>query len=214
MLSAPQSQQLEQQGYLLLEKLLPEKNLPTYIDLFESACLLPQHGSRPVKGTRHPLLNAQPQWLTLLQSPAIQACLQLLLPEGYQLHELKGRDPLPGFGEQGLHSDWLPRSPQEPWRVATVLWALDAFTLENGATRVVPGSHQRVGKVPSNYAAPHHHHPQELLICMPAGSALVFNGHLWHSGTRNRSQQARRALQCVYYSSSISQNTPYSGKTA
>jgi ectoine hydroxylase-related dioxygenase (phytanoyl-CoA dioxygenase family) len=27
---------------------------------------------------------------------------------------------------------------------------------------------------------------------------LLFNGHLWHSGTRNNSKSSRRVLQCQY----------------
>jgi ectoine hydroxylase-related dioxygenase (phytanoyl-CoA dioxygenase family) len=60
----------------------------------------------------------------------------------------------------------------------------------------VPGSHRVWG-----FAASKKHdtpHPDERLVTMPAGSVLVFNGHLWHSGTRNRSTANRDALQLSF----------------
>jgi ectoine hydroxylase-related dioxygenase (phytanoyl-CoA dioxygenase family) len=41
-------------------------------------------------------------------------------------------------------------------------------------------------------------HPRDLLNPDPIFSVLVFNGHPWHSGTRNDSARSRRALQCVF----------------
>ena len=37
-------------------------------------------------------------------------------------------------------------------------------------------------------------HPGEVLLLAPAGTVVVFNSHLWHSGTLNRSSRPRRAL--------------------
>jgi ectoine hydroxylase-related dioxygenase (phytanoyl-CoA dioxygenase family) len=101
---------------------------------------------------------------------------------------------LPGFGQQGLHTDWLTRDPNEPFAVVTALGALDGFTNENGAPRVVPGSHLVPRPIPKAMQAPAAHHPREQLVLARAGSVVVFNGHLAHSGTRNRSRAPRRTL--------------------
>jgi ectoine hydroxylase-related dioxygenase (phytanoyl-CoA dioxygenase family) len=80
--------------------------------------------------------------------------------------------------------------------VATTIVAIDDFTLENGATRVVPGSHRQLrlhAPKGSDVAF-----PGERVIAMRAGSALVLSGHLWHSGTRNRSNGRRDALQIIF----------------
>ena len=44
--------------------------------------------------------------------------------------------------------------------------------------------------------APENHHPGEVRVTAGAGAALIFNGHLWHGGTRNGSREPRRVLQC------------------
>ncbi len=68
-----------------------------------------------------------------------------------------------------------------------MIWALDDFTADNGATVVAPGSHLwPAGRRPQ---------PQELVpVVMPAGSVVVYSGRLWHSAGQNRAQTTRRAL--------------------
>ena len=48
--------------------------------------------------------------------------------------------------------------------------------------------------MPDNRAA----HPDEVLLMAPAGTVVVFNSHLWHGGTLNRSSRPRRALHSYF----------------
>jgi ectoine hydroxylase-related dioxygenase (phytanoyl-CoA dioxygenase family) len=89
----------------------------------------------------------------------------------------------------------FPRVPSEPFHVVTALWLLDDFTPDNGATQVVPGSHRLAKGSPRPMQQPESRHPDQKLVLAEAGSVLVFNGHLWHGGTRNESARPRRALQ-------------------
>jgi ectoine hydroxylase-related dioxygenase (phytanoyl-CoA dioxygenase family) len=96
----------------------------------------------------------------------------------------------PGQGAQPLHFDAgvypLPRDVEAE---TNVIWALDDFTPTNGATLVAPGSHLwPAGRRPQ---------PSELVpVVMPAGSAVVYSGRLWHAAGENRSAATRRALIC------------------
>ncbi|HEX8087722.1 MAG TPA: phytanoyl-CoA dioxygenase family protein, partial [Blastocatellia bacterium] len=114
----------------------------------------------------------------------------------FSLFQLHGRDPLPGYGQQGLHTDWRPRAAGEPFNIVTAIWLLDDFTPANGATRLVPGSHHLTGQVPKTMADPASRHPDQIQVSANAGSVVIFNGHLWHSGMRNDSRASRRVLQC------------------
>lgn len=80
---------------------------------------------------------------------------------------------------------------------------MDDFTPNNGATRVIPGSHLVLRPVPKALLQPERRHPDEKLIVAKAGSVLLFNAHLLHSGTRNRSNGSRRALQCQFRARAI-----------
>jgi ectoine hydroxylase-related dioxygenase (phytanoyl-CoA dioxygenase family) len=82
--------------------------------------------------------------------------------------------------------------------VCNSIWLLDDFTPENGATRVVPGSHRR-GTMPGDEMAnPGDEHPEQIQLTGEAGTVVVFNSHLWHGGTQNRTDKPRRALHSYF----------------
>jgi ectoine hydroxylase-related dioxygenase (phytanoyl-CoA dioxygenase family) len=75
---------------------------------------------------------------------------------------------------------------------------LDDFTPDNGALRVVPGSH-RSGRRPQEVLDdPRAPHPDEVLVTGRAGDVVVMNSHLWHGGTANRTAGRRLALHAFY----------------
>jgi ectoine hydroxylase-related dioxygenase (phytanoyl-CoA dioxygenase family) len=41
-------------------------------------------------------------------------------------------------------------------------------------------------------------HPGEVQITGHAGTVVIFNSHLWHGGTQNRSDRPRRALHSYF----------------
>jgi ectoine hydroxylase-related dioxygenase (phytanoyl-CoA dioxygenase family) len=149
-------------------------------------------------GTRHLQVGACETFAAMRAEPRVAAAAQHVIARPFGLMNWGGRDPLPGFGQQGLHADWRPRAAWEPFHVATAIWLLDDFTPDNGATRIVPRSHRRGGAVPKPFAGPECHHPEEKVVVARAGSVLVINGHLWHSGTRNRTTRPRRVVQCMF----------------
>src|SRR5688500_20386103 len=71
---------------------------------------------------------------------------------------------------------------------------LDAFTVANGATAFVPGSHL-LGKSPREVLADlNASHPEEIVVEGQPGDVLVFNGHCWHAGRPNETDGHRRAV--------------------
>jgi ectoine hydroxylase-related dioxygenase (phytanoyl-CoA dioxygenase family) len=120
-----------------------------------------------------------------------------VLGAGWHLAALNLRAPLPGSGHQGLHPDFEQRRIGEPWQTLSAMWAITAFTADNGPLRVIPGSH-RVSEPPIDMQAwgsgmgPH---PEEVRVTAPAGSVILFNSaDLWHSGTFNYSPEPRLAV--------------------
>ena len=87
--------------------------------------------------------------------------------------------------EQGIYP--LPRDRDV---MITALWALDDFTADNGATRVVPGSHLR----PAGKPDPAETIPAE----MPAGSVLLFCGRLYHGAGANTTGRPRLGVVIDY----------------
>jgi ectoine hydroxylase-related dioxygenase (phytanoyl-CoA dioxygenase family) len=101
---------------------------------------------------------------------------------------------LPGERAQPIHSDDqlipLPK-PHVPIMVNS-MWALTDFTAENGATRLVPGTH-RADKSPELGAA-----CDTIHAVMKKGSVLVWNGSMWHGGGANRTDDRRVGISMNY----------------
>jgi ectoine hydroxylase-related dioxygenase (phytanoyl-CoA dioxygenase family) len=196
---------LDNQGYALLEEAIDAEWLARLRTAFEEGWTRNQQANQPTTpcketGTRHinDLVNCSSAFNGLFTHPRVLAAIHHVLRCSFRLGQAGGRDPLPGFGQQGLHADWVARSRGEPFRIVTTIWLLDDFTEGNGPTRVVPGTHHLLAPPAKSFADPANRHPDQRLIIGRAGSVLVFNGHLWHSGTRNLSQSARRVLQCSF----------------
>jgi len=101
---------------------------------------------------------------------------------------------LPGQGAQELHRDrfiWSKGLPREIEPQLNTIFALTDFTAENGATRVVPGSHrwdwERIAREDETTQA-----------VMPRGSVLVYTGSVIHSGGENRAQSDRIAMNLTF----------------
>lgn len=119
-----------------------------------------------------------------------------LLPfaERIVLHLTQTIHILPGQGAQMIHRDRLAWGKHLPLSIEpqlNTMWALTDFTLNNGATRVVPGSN---GWDWGKRAEPNE-------ICqaqMSKGSVLLYSGSVLHSGGENRSKEARLGLNITY----------------
>jgi ectoine hydroxylase-related dioxygenase (phytanoyl-CoA dioxygenase family) len=136
---------------------------------------------------------------SVIAEPKLLACVEQVLGLQFKLSSLNARSARPHSNwRQPLHCDTgeLPDSCGN--RVCNIIWMLDDFTSENGATRYLPGSH-RWGKLPQEVLAdPKVPHPDEKLITGRAGTVVVMNAHLWHGGSANQTDWPRLALHSFY----------------
>jgi ectoine hydroxylase-related dioxygenase (phytanoyl-CoA dioxygenase family) len=185
---------LDAAGYVVVPGALDAAWVSRLKVAFERAAAQ-QNGTQHVEITEEtPEVDA---WLALKEHPSVLAAAEHVLSRPFRVRDLHGRNPLPGFGQQGLHSDWMERPDPRRFFVLTALWMIDDFTVENGATRLVPGSHRLVRTLPKALVQPAARHPEERVVTGSAGSVLLLNGHTWHSGRRNESGGPRRAGQMV-----------------
>jgi ectoine hydroxylase-related dioxygenase (phytanoyl-CoA dioxygenase family) len=143
------------------------------------------------------LVNKDPMFDVCFTHPVVLAAMAHVLGD-FKLSSLNYRSALPGKGLQGLHADWGRRQPGEGFSVCNSIWLLDDFTAENGATRLVPGSHLRPelpNDVLDDPAAPH---PDQVQLIAPAGTVVIFNSHVWHGGTLNTTDRPRRAMHSYF----------------
>ncbi len=131
--------------------------------------------------------------------PRVVECVRHVLGPDIKLSSLNARTPDPhGELPQPLHVDMAALPDERGFWVCNTVWMLDDFTAENGATRVIPGSH-RWGRRPQDALDdPRAPHPEEVLVLGRAGSIAVMNSHVWHGGTVNRTSAPRLAMHAFY----------------
>jgi ectoine hydroxylase-related dioxygenase (phytanoyl-CoA dioxygenase family) len=110
-----------------------------------------------------------------------------------QLSAPTGIEIGPGEGAQPLHPDdaIYPIPRPHPELVLNVMWPFDDFTEDNGATRIVPGSHRWIDETPAPST-------DTIALTMPAGSALMYVGSLWHGGGANTTATPRIGVVLHY----------------
>jgi ectoine hydroxylase-related dioxygenase (phytanoyl-CoA dioxygenase family) len=206
-------QSMERDGFTIVENLLTKQQCDHYKNnLEESYTRYAAHhagnSSSAVAGSLankagekvvYNLHNKHKDWLTLFTHPIVTPILDAVLKAGsyknsepYYLYNISARSPLKGGGAQQLHCD--SNLPGVNYcLIANVVIALDPFTLENGATRVVKGSHKW-----SSYPPDGESHPEEIRLTAPQGSAVIFNANLWHGGAANNTDGTRWAVLLGY----------------
>ncbi len=85
-----------------------------------------------------------------------------------------------------------------------MLVMLDDFTVENGATKLVPGSH-RVEARPSDDEL----EARAVRATGAAGDILLFDSNVWHSAAPNRTPGRRRALTLTFTRPFVKQQLDY-----
>ena len=135
----------------------------------------------------------------MTEDARILALLDRFLLPGYLLTASQSIRIDPGEAAQALHIDdafyRLPRP--RPAVSLTLIAAIDAFTNENGATDILPGSHLW-DEARAAQALAAGGGPDLVPAVMPAGAAIVLQGHLIHRGGANRSQAPRLAVTNQY----------------
>lgn len=114
----------------------------------------------------------------------------------YRLNISGARQVCPGNAHQFLHREmdtfrpFLEHDPAAPERALAIVWALTDFTLENGATRLVPGSHGW----PRDRSAEEH---EVARAVMPKGSAALWTGKTLHGLAASR-DESRTSVTFVF----------------
>ncbi len=212
MLTAADRNFLDTQGYLDLGILLTPEDLKSIRARIDQ--LLQAEGENAGSEVfdspyiRHPkekgarrladLVNKGVEFDVFYQHPKVLAAIRHVLGKEIKLSSLNYRAAIPGDGLQKLHVDWHESVDSGDYKVCNSIWLLDDFSVENGATRVVPGTHLK-GDLPQEVLEdPERPHPNEKIIEAPAGSVFVFNSHTWHGGTTNHTDRPRRAIHSYF----------------
>jgi ectoine hydroxylase-related dioxygenase (phytanoyl-CoA dioxygenase family) len=193
---------LREAGCAVIERLVPAEQLDRIEAELEPHLRATEPGADEFTGrnTRRTgaLLARSHGFRDLAAHPLVLGALDRVLGDhatSYQLHLTQVIEIGPGEPAQIVHRDqWAFDFFEFPAGFEVechTMWAMEDFTDENGATRVIPGSNHWEDKLrPTN--------EQTIAAEMPKGSVLLYLGSLYHGGGANRSTRARRGINVGY----------------
>lgn len=187
---------LDREGWVILPGLLsPEKLADLRAGMDELHKVTP-FGRSPFEGENaqriYGLMGKMPAVWELAAHLDVLAVVEGHLNDQIQLSSAAFYSLFPGQAAQVLHEDdtyYRTGKPFPPISVS-VAWPIDDYREDNGATIVMPRSHKQ----------PDYHNPglPTTRAVTPAGSAILWDGSLWHAGGANNSDAIRRSIILTY----------------
>ncbi|MEO5560875.1 MAG: phytanoyl-CoA dioxygenase family protein [Dokdonella sp.] len=189
---------LHQDGYALLRRAIPADWLDDLRAAFDAGVKPSAQWPVPRQSSwRHSLLDLDSKVQAVCRLPKLLGVVGELIGERFFLSQVEGREPLAGGGHQELHRDL---SAQRPGDTVNALAFFDDYNAENGATRIVRGSHRYAQNEP---AFDIHDESRSVQLLGSAGDILVFDADLLHAGSLNASGARRRSILSCYFSEQL-----------
>lgn len=193
-------QALDADGYVILTNVLSELELhalhnelePHFNNRPNSKALFFGFNTKRIEG----LLTKSSVVQGMVTNPKLLHAIDHVLGancDSFLLNLTQGIRINPGEKAQILHPDsaMFPIENKPFEFMMNAIWAYSDFTAENGATRIVPGSHKwNKDRQPQDH---------EILSAeMPAGSVLIYAASLLHGGGANVSTTPRTGIAISY----------------
>jgi hypothetical protein len=197
--------QLDEAGYLRLPGFIAPERRQRLVERIDA--LFASEGARAGAEFRQEpgaqrlanLVDKGDVFVECIVDPTVLGYLGHVLGPRFKLSSLNARSANPHSAEsQPLHVDAGALADEQGYWVCNTVWLLDDFTLENGATRMIPGSHKWGTRPQDVLDDPLARHPDEILLTGKAGSIAVMNAHMWHGGTANGTSAPRLAMHAFY----------------
>jgi ectoine hydroxylase-related dioxygenase (phytanoyl-CoA dioxygenase family) len=147
--------------------------------------------SGPTRKLNERTLLEDRRFFDAMTRPRLLDVVREVLGEDLQLLCLDVLDTPPHAGaRRAWHADFA--FPTDAVLTVNVGLYLQDMSDEAGPLYVVPGSHRRAGGPTDDQVG--EEMADEVAVHVRAGTAVVFNSLLWHTGSRNESDRPRRAI--------------------
>jgi ectoine hydroxylase-related dioxygenase (phytanoyl-CoA dioxygenase family) len=189
---------LRRDGFVILRDALSAREIADITEALRPFEEAQRHGRNNFEGERtkrvYSLAGKGEVFMRLAEHPRVLELVDAMLMPNWLLSNLQSIRIFPGETEQPWHADdtFYPVPRPHSTLAVSVIWALEDFDEENGATEIVRGSHLWADEHPDD--APR----DTVRAVMRAGSAIVFDGATWHRGGANRSSRTRLGLSPQY----------------
>jgi len=156
------------------------------------------------------LQNKGGSFVALLEASPLQDYVDAVLGDTCILHSFNSISLIPKISnpiQNSMHRD-SPRFCRPYLLAVQILYMIDDFTTDNGATYVLPGSHLSPDKpTESEFFS------KSIRIVGNAGDAVIFDSMLWHAGGVNLTSTERRGVTKVFTRAFMKQQIDYTKAT-
>lgn len=205
---------MKYQGYCLFEKFLDmnvlvglKEDLDKWLDFAEQ--IRRDNGlESSMSGVAHNILGRDDAMAAFIKSLPLHGLLKSYFSGPYILNSFSGMKHIADTKQsyehvQNFHRDVRVFSREKNLMINMIVM-LDEFTISNGATKIIPGSHKHEEMPCQEYLDKESHY-----VTGEAGSVLLFDSNVWHSASKNLSGEPRRALTLNYTKPYIKQQADF-----
>ena len=187
--------QLAQEGWTVVENAAD----PEFMDRLRKTIL--NSAALDTAGTsfsKFDPLGEDPIYAEAALNPSVMALAEFSVGRGFLLgsmiNTIRFRDDpaLPLHADQGMFPAPFPQHNM----MLTACWALDEFTEQAGATRIVPGSNRLLRHPTEDEVAKD---SDSIAIECPAGSVTFWDGRVWHGNCARAMDGERVVVHSTYY---------------
>ncbi|WP_135076046.1 phytanoyl-CoA dioxygenase family protein [Terasakiella sp. SH-1] len=210
--TASKRKQLDELGYMVIENVLSEEEVAQARDIvLRLAQWEEEQGCAHFYGNENRLqriwnlLNKHEMFREVIQRPVIHQVMNHIfdrptLHQKYVMHSWAANIVYKGGEAQMLHVDSAVPEPLPQWPVrANANFLLNDFTAENGASLVIPATHNR----PDKPSPADEKSPDLIKVIAPKGAMVVWHGSLWHQSGQNNTHEPRIALLAGFTASHL-----------
>lgn len=189
---------VRERGWVVLEDVAPLSLFDRLAEALDPLLASCPTGRNPFEGRTtkrvNNLLAKGAVFQEVAANPGVLDLVEAVLGPHFQISIISAIQILPGESAQDLHTDdgLYPLPWPHPPVVLNTMWAVDDFTEANGATVLVPGSHQWPDRAFGGRT------PQTVPATMARGSVLAWVGNLVHGGGANRTDRPRLGITMNY----------------
>jgi hypothetical protein len=203
------AEELREHGVTVIEGVIPADDIHGVRDRVRADILANNDTDTPALGKTSNLLRINQDLAPFMAEPRLIAALDATLGAGFRVSFFTGFVTGPGRARDIWHADW-PYNQRHNTRIPapypdialhlTSFWMLTDFTVENGATIVVPGSH-KLGDHPRDggpYGEALDPRDDEERLLGTAGSVAIVDSRIWHAVAPNVTDEDRVAVVVRY----------------
>jgi hypothetical protein len=193
---------LEVEGFVVLPRVLDDAQLARLREELR-AIKTTASDATPLKQVFNDIQWAGGALTELIAHPPVIAFLETLMGPDIVMMTYDYSRSEPGAPGINLHSDGQPWGSrifgleQSCPKLVRVLYYLEDLTPERAPFRVVPRSHLSFHADANPYLR-YREHPDQVMVCCPAGSACLINQNVFHGNYPNQSTEARELLGIAY----------------